>query len=149
MNTRDITADVRARLQTRGISADVLQRITATADLEGSPVGGGRRETIEMAYVGMRKGKERTNLVASTNTSEGGIHSMLSNDEAIATFLDSGMRATPAAHRLHLPQWVADNSRAAANENSMARARDLAQAQATEAHVANVTSNTGDLPFAV
>lgn len=145
MKTNDLTASVRTRLLDAGIPDEVAERITARADLEAG-AGGKTRETIEMAYVGMRKGKQRTITVAISNVPEDGIDAMLDNPGKIATFLDAGMRATPATNRIALPDWVLQNSRAAANENSMARASKLAATEATEAHASNAD---GKVPFAV
>ena len=132
IDTVDISEQVRGRLVGLGLSEDAAARVTACADVEPGH-DGTCRETITMGYPVVKKGFERLKDAAITNMPAGGIREMLDDMPRLATFLDSGMRATPAAKRLELPAWVEENSNARRNEKSMGKAKAIARAAADEA----------------
>ena len=125
MKTIDISDQIRECLEGMGLSVDAAARVTACIDSEETG-SDGARETIALGYPVVKKGYTSLKDVAVTNMAAGGITKMLDDQAKLATFLDSGMRATPAAKRLALPAWVAENSNAARNAADMDRASNLA-----------------------
>lgn len=132
MQTMDITAGVRAKLAALGLGAEITERVSAIADVEPA-TDGTCRETITMGYPVVKAGFTRMKDAAVTNLPAGGVAKMLDDIAALATFLAGGMRGTPAAKRLELPAWVAENSRDAANARDMGKARAIAAAAAEKA----------------
>lgn len=134
----DLTRKLRDELHTRGVDVEAYERILVNR-VEG---GEEARVSVEMSYNALIKGKWRDRAVASINMPEDNFEPLLANDEKLATFLDMGMRATPAGVRVDLPSWVAEKSTAADKMRAMNRASSLAEDRATDAHVANVLSET-------
>lgn len=119
---------VRAQLVELGVSEEVANRVNAFAVVEDD--GTVFSEVIEMGYPVTKKGATRLKLTAISGSGEGGIAAKLADKKSLATFLDSAMRATPAAQQLALPAWVSENSSATQNAALMARAKGIARATA-------------------
>tara|TARA_B000000460_G_scaffold221547_1_gene173667 strand:- start:107 stop:505 length:399 start_codon:yes stop_codon:yes gene_type:complete len=126
MKTQDITIDTRCALDEMGVPQNILDRITATKDLE-TDGRGDTRCTISLGYPVRKSGFTRLKDTAVTNTTDAGLADMLDDRVKVATFLQMGMNATPAANRLELPAWVLELSQAAKKEADMGRAGSLAR----------------------
>ena len=147
MKMIDISEFVRNRLVAMGISSEVAQRVTAGADLateESDDAGIDPRESIALTYPFTKGAFTRMKEAAITNMPAGGLVKMLENPVKVATFLDQGMRATPASLRLELPAWVHEKSEADRNRQAMARARRLAEGKEAQMSASQEQDASGD-----
>lgn len=124
----DLSEQVRTQLVARGLDEDLANRISAGIDIiESEEDDRDPRETIVMGYPVENRGIARMKDVAIVNMPHGGIRELLEDDVRLATFIDAGMRATPAMKRLPLPAWIIEKSREDENRRAMSRARSLAE----------------------
>jgi len=131
----DLTGQVQSTLIAKGISAEVAARVSAIADIEieGERDASECRETITLGYPVSKNGFTRLKDAAVTNMPATGLAAMLEDDVKLATFIDMGMRATPATLRLELPTWVLEKSTASDKTRMMQKAKAAAQNAANEA----------------
>ncbi len=108
------------------VPADIAERVQLMRDDEPG-LNGEMRSTIEFTYEREKRGFKRRASAAAVNGSNSSIDDMLEDTDRIATFIEMGMRATPQAQRIALPQWILDASSAADTEKRMSEARALAR----------------------
>jgi len=126
MKTQDITIDTRCALEELGVPQNILDRITATKD-EEPDARGEVRCTLTMGYPVHKAGFTRMKDAAITNTTLPRFTDMIDDRRQMATFLQMGMNATPAAQRVELPAWVLELSEAKQKEDDMGRAKNIAR----------------------
>lgn len=127
MSTIEDSTSTRASLVAMGVPADLADRVRLMRD-ETPAHDGEDRVSLEMTYTRTKNGLSRPAVCTSVNLPASQLDMIVSDRTRMATFLENGMRATPAAQRLPMPAWVSEASKARQIAADMGRAQGLARA---------------------